>query len=307
MMITLAGIVWVVLERSESEENVRPRKEFLLGLLVVASSVIFGSLGVVFAKKGIQGIDPFAATQIRILSGLVCYPFLVTFLWRWPQVIRGALHREAMVILCLGTIVGPFLAMGLFMFALRECHSMGIVTTISCLSPIVILPFCVWVYKEKISARSVLGSGVSFLGVAIMMLKPDAVPKTPQAAETTQPKAEATFSPGLDDANARLFQRSEHVAIGRFVGDERGPIGQAAVTPEGGFSKLGTVGDDENTARRRRHFREQAGQFGRFLIDRALRVDRVRAEKRDIGAERFKIVFGDRAGQVGRGRAKTAA
>jgi drug/metabolite transporter (DMT)-like permease len=307
MMVTLSGIAWVVLERPDAQENILPRKEFILGLVVVVSSVIFGSLGVVFAKKGIQGIDAFAATQIRILAGLLCYPFVVTALWRWRQVYRGMMHREAMIILALGTIVGPFLAMGLFMFALRESHSMGIVTTISCLSPILILPFCVWIYKEKVSLRAILGAGISFLGVVLMMVKSDPPPKPPQASEISPPKAGVTFSPGLDNANTRLFQRGKYVAVGRIVGDQCGPIGQAAIAPESGFSEFGTVGDDVNAARRCGHFREQSGQLGRFLIDCAVCVDGVRAEKSDVGAKHFQIVFGNRARQVGRGCAEATA
>jgi drug/metabolite transporter (DMT)-like permease len=167
--VTLLGIIWVVLEQPQSPKEIRHRKKFALGVISAVASAVFAALGIFFAKKVMAGTDPLAATQLRILAGLACYPFLLTFLRRWRQVGQAACNFRAMIILQLGTIIGPVIAMILYMDALKTCPSMGIATTILSLTPIMILPFSVLVYKEKVSPRAVFGAILSAVGVMLMM------------------------------------------------------------------------------------------------------------------------------------------
>jgi drug/metabolite transporter (DMT)-like permease len=169
MMLTLSGVIWVVLERPESPKEEHHRKDFAWGIVMGIGSAVFGGLGVLFAKKGIAHADPMAATQIRILAALLCYPLFLTFMGRWGQIGKALKHGEAMIILLSGTIVGPFLAMGLCMYALKVCHSTGIVNTIGCITPVLILPFSILVYKEMVSPRAAFGAVLSVIGVMMLM------------------------------------------------------------------------------------------------------------------------------------------
>jgi drug/metabolite transporter (DMT)-like permease len=173
MAITLGGIIWVVLEQPESPKEIHHRKDFALGVMMAIGAAVFGSIGILFAKIGIgKHVDPFAATQIRILAALLCYPPLLTFMRRWGQIGHGLRHVQAMKILLFGTIVGPVLSMGMYMFALQACPAAGIVSTISNLCPVMILPLSILVYKETVSRRAVFGAVISVLGVMLMMYKP---------------------------------------------------------------------------------------------------------------------------------------
>jgi drug/metabolite transporter (DMT)-like permease len=170
MAVTLAGVVWVLLERPESPKEIHHRKNFRSGVFMAIAAAIIGGLSTLLAKKGIgPGDDPMAATQIRILAALFCYPPMLTFLRRWGQIGRGLRHAEAMRILLFGTVVGPVLGMGLFMYALQVCPSTGVVSTISSTTPVLILPLSIYLYREKVSPRAAIGALLSVLGVMLMM------------------------------------------------------------------------------------------------------------------------------------------
>jgi drug/metabolite transporter (DMT)-like permease len=117
--ITLGGIIWVVLEQPASRKETHRRKDFALGVLMAIGSALVGIVGTMYATEGVRNADPMAATQVRILAALLCYPALLTYMRRWPQIAFGIRHARAMAILLLGTIVGPFVGMGLYMFALK--------------------------------------------------------------------------------------------------------------------------------------------------------------------------------------------
>jgi drug/metabolite transporter (DMT)-like permease len=68
-----------------------------------------------------------------------------------------------------GVPVGPFAGVILFMVALRHCHA-GVVSTIVATMPVLILPFSILLYRERVSLRAVGGALISVAGVAMLML-----------------------------------------------------------------------------------------------------------------------------------------
>jgi drug/metabolite transporter (DMT)-like permease len=255
--VTLGGIIWVVLEQPASRKETHRRKDFVLGVAMAVGSALVGVVGTMYATEGVRNTDPMAATQVRILAALLCYPALLTYMRRWPQIASGIRHARAMTILLLGTIVGPFLGMGLYMFALKVAP-MGIVYTISCITPVLILPFSVLVYKEKVSPRAALGAIASVAGVVLLMYKPGA---TDVERAIAAPAAAATASAGFDDANASPLEEGEGLAIGVGIGDQCGPVGQAAESPGRRLVKLRAVGNDKHSTGGGSHFREQSRQL----------------------------------------------
>ncbi len=173
MAMTLAGVVWVVLEQPESPKEKHHRKNFRWGVCLALGSAIFGGVGQVFSAEAIRGnggdpFDPFAATLIRVIGALICYLPLLTLMDRWWQIGKSTLHRRAMSITVFGSIVGPFLGVALNMKALGLCTP-GVVATIINTTPVLILPFVILLYKEKVSPRAALGAIISVLGVALLM------------------------------------------------------------------------------------------------------------------------------------------
>jgi drug/metabolite transporter (DMT)-like permease len=55
------------------------------------------------------------------------------------------------------------------MLALAHC-STGVVTTIIGITPVLILPFVIFLYKEKVSPRAAIGAIISVIGVAMFVI-----------------------------------------------------------------------------------------------------------------------------------------
>ena len=169
MGITISGVIWVILEEPETPEEHRRRRHLARGIFLAVVSAVSGSVGIVFSKKGIGTYDAAAATYIRVIGALAGYSILLTLVWRWPVVFRAIRLKRAMGILTFGAFVGPFLGVILCMISLRYCHA-GVVSTITNTMPVLILPFLIVIYHEKVSLRAAGGAVHSVVGVALLVL-----------------------------------------------------------------------------------------------------------------------------------------
>jgi drug/metabolite transporter (DMT)-like permease len=168
MFVTLAGVVWVVLERPSASDlphsQHRPR-----GILLAVLSAAMMAVGYVLSKEGLGDYDPVAATLIRVLVALPGYLILLT-LWRRWSVIRAAIcNGRVMAILTFGAVVGPFAGVAFSMVALRYAPT-GVVATIIATMPVMILPFSILLHHERVSLRAAGGAIVAVAGVALLML-----------------------------------------------------------------------------------------------------------------------------------------
>ena len=168
MAVTLSGVVWVVLERPSSANQPLHRPQFARGVMLAFGSTVAASIGYVLAKQGIGECHPVDATFIRILGAMSGYVLLLTLLWRWGNMWKAAQHRRAMAIVTVGAVIGPLLGVTLCMVALRY-SPVGVAVTIINTMPVLILPFVILVYKEKVSPRAALGALVSVLGVVLLV------------------------------------------------------------------------------------------------------------------------------------------
>jgi len=82
--------------------------------------------------------------------------------------LAAAGQRKPMLIVLGGAVVGPFVGVSTCMFALQNCH-VGVVTTILATIPVMILPFSVYLYGERVSVRAFGGALVAAAGVALLM------------------------------------------------------------------------------------------------------------------------------------------
>jgi drug/metabolite transporter (DMT)-like permease len=69
----------------------------------------------------------------------------------------------------LGAVTGPFLGVSLLNMSIQRIPT-GVAQTMAALVPVLIIPFVVFLKKERISWRAVIGAFVAVAGVAILML-----------------------------------------------------------------------------------------------------------------------------------------
>lgn len=168
MVITLAGIVVVIFRPEGKNGNVAVSKP-IAGLLFAFGGALGQALGIVFSKYGMQQYSPFAATQIRIIAGIIGFIVLITLLGKWVSVRSALMDRQAMIPTTIGSFFGPFLGVSFSLLAIQHT-STGVASTIMALVPIFIIPPSILLFKHKITIREILGTIISLCGVALFFL-----------------------------------------------------------------------------------------------------------------------------------------
>ena len=167
MAVTLAGVAWVV---TETPEHGAPHKFSWRGGWLAFGGCLGQAAGVVLAKPGMAGVgSPFAATEIRLLTGLGCFLLLAVTLGWFPQIARGCRDKRALAQMGLGALMGPFLGVTLLLFAITRIPT-GLAQTFASLTPVLIIPFSAAIYRERVSWRALLGALLAFLGVALLFV-----------------------------------------------------------------------------------------------------------------------------------------
>jgi drug/metabolite transporter (DMT)-like permease len=178
MAVTLAGIAWVVMERPNGQASSHSPRHHWQGITLGVLASLANGIGMVLSKEGIGHgqYDAMAATLIRAIVALPGYIVLITLWRRWPAMLAGSRDLRAVGILTFGAVVGPFIGVALSLVAFQHAPT-GVVATIIATMPIMILPFSILLYREKVSLRAVGGAIVAVAGIAMLMLPQQAVAK----------------------------------------------------------------------------------------------------------------------------------
>lgn len=176
IIITLAGISWVVLESNGNHTGkevgtMLQQKNYLKGVFSGLGAATGQALGVVLAKNGLSdNFSPISANVIRMTAAFLAL-WLVTIIQR--QVIstvqQANKQRSGMSYLLVGAIFGPLLGVSLSLFAIQKT-SIGIASTLIALPPIFLLPIGYFFFKERITWGAVLGTVTAIVGVGLLFL-----------------------------------------------------------------------------------------------------------------------------------------
>jgi drug/metabolite transporter (DMT)-like permease len=168
MVLTIGGIAWVIFERAPSQPG-GAAPASATGVLLALGAAVGQAGGLVLSKIGMAGYDAFASTQIRVIAGLAGFAVLFFVLRAWPRVATAVRHRKGMVYAALGACFGPFLGVSFSLMAVRDTK-VGVASTIMSITPVLIIPFVVLFYGERVTGRAVIGAVVAVAGVAVLFL-----------------------------------------------------------------------------------------------------------------------------------------
>jgi drug/metabolite transporter (DMT)-like permease len=179
MIVTMSGIVLVVLRRPAEQtgqtaaENAKvapATTRRIKGVLLAFGGALGQSAGVILGRVGAgTTMDPFVASQVRALVGLAGFVVVFFFARGWKRVASALRNRPAMARVGIGATFGPFLGVSLGLLAVQHT-SAGIASTIMALVPVLIIAPSVIIFKEKITAREIVGAFVAVAGVALLLL-----------------------------------------------------------------------------------------------------------------------------------------
>jgi len=176
MIITLSGIALVIFTRTQvTSANVTkskstysmsyPLKGIVLGVIAAAGQ----GVGLVLSKYGMRNYDPFAASHIRVITGFIGFAFLFFLLGKWKKLPTSFRDTKAMKWLVVGSIFGPFLGVSFSLMAVQHTNA-GIAQTIMSLTPVLIIPPAVFINKERVTGREIIGAIIAVAGVILFFV-----------------------------------------------------------------------------------------------------------------------------------------
>lgn len=181
MAVTLSGIAISVLGRDDAHGHRFTLQLPLRGVLYGLGAAACQGIGLVLSKIGMDyyeasmtvtcpaWIMPFYANFIRCIAGLAGFTLLLWIKEGWRPLLHGLTDRRGLVLTLLTTVPGAFLGVGCSLLALQFTNA-GISSTLSALSPIIILAPSYWLMKQPVTLKSVAGAVISVVGVSIFFL-----------------------------------------------------------------------------------------------------------------------------------------
>lgn len=173
MVVTMLGIAIVILTRPQSTNGEKQKiklRHNVNGIIFAVLGAVGQATGLVISKIGMQSSsNPFFATQIRLMAGILGFILLITILNRWNSVILSLKNYKAVGILSIGSFFGPFLGISFSLLAIQYANP-GIVQTITSITPVLIIPFSIWFFKEKITIREIIGAIIAVTGVTLFFI-----------------------------------------------------------------------------------------------------------------------------------------
>ena len=153
---------------SHSFEAVRGSIGF--GILLGLGAALAQATGTLIARPVMeQGFDPFTASLIRVSTAAFCLAVLVALPIRQVKP-QGRLDWRLFALLAGSGVLAMAIGMSLLLFALQG-GKVGIVSTLSALSPVFILPGLWIITGARPSATSWLGAAIAVVGMALIFLR----------------------------------------------------------------------------------------------------------------------------------------
>jgi drug/metabolite transporter (DMT)-like permease len=171
MTLTVSGIAWAVMERNRPvpESTATPPRSSIAGAALGLGAALGQAGGLVLSKVGMGSYDAVAATQVRVIAGIVGYALVFLVLRDWPQVPEALRDRRAMRFAAVGALLGPCVGVTLSLVAVRHTEA-GVAASLMALTPVLIIPLVVLLRRERVGLGGVAGALVAVAGVALLML-----------------------------------------------------------------------------------------------------------------------------------------
>jgi drug/metabolite transporter (DMT)-like permease len=172
ILLAISGVVWVVADRTNGQTlpDAAPRT-YVIGVLLALGGALGQSAGFIASKKGLQG--DFSALSGNLMRLLVS----TIVIWSWAA-LRGQARQgverlraqpRALGLILGGALAGPFIGVWFSLIAVQHAP-VGIASTLTSLTPIMLIPLSRIVFKEAITWRAIGGTLLAIVGTAILFL-----------------------------------------------------------------------------------------------------------------------------------------
>ena len=167
-LLTVSGIALVVSTRRVGPKAAARRVG--LGAAFSLGAVVAQSGRYLLSVNGMRGgFPPLSANVLQILSATVAVWFVALLRGEAGSGFHRLRHPVATVMTAGGALTGPFLGATVSLIALSGAR-VGIASTLMALSPVFLLPISRLIFKEPITWRASVGTGLAISGVALLFL-----------------------------------------------------------------------------------------------------------------------------------------
>jgi drug/metabolite transporter (DMT)-like permease len=180
--LTLAGIIWVVMDRGPRSAapgtglppgapDASPRRPALSGIIFGILGGLGQATGLVFSRQGMQGsFSPISGNVIRMLAAVLAL-WLVALLQKQAgstiQTLKA--NPSALKLVALAALIGPVIGVSLSLLAVQNT-AVGVASVLTSLSPIFMLPFSRFFFKEHLGWQPIAGTLLAMAGVVVLFL-----------------------------------------------------------------------------------------------------------------------------------------
>lgn len=165
--LVMGGVTWVLWEYSPRG---RMQKIKASGIKYLFLSIFCTSIGIILAKIGVASVSALEALLIRFLGaaiGLILYGCVCQQIKTWLIPFRDIRLLKFILFTVFIVIFGGF---WLFLLGLKYTDA-SVAAILSSTTPLFILPLAVFMLKEKITVREIIGATVAVSGVILIFLK----------------------------------------------------------------------------------------------------------------------------------------
>ena len=173
MMLTFIGISLAILNREPAlTEKTRRKVRFkypVKGILLAFGGAAGQGVGLVLSKYGMDGYDPFASTQIRVITGVIGFIIVITLFGSWAGVRHAFSDTKALKHMSVGAFFGPFLGVSFSLIAIQYTSS-GVASSLMSIVPVLIIAPSVFLLKEKVTWPEIIGAAIAVIGVVLFFV-----------------------------------------------------------------------------------------------------------------------------------------
>lgn len=172
IILTLAGVSWVVVTRPKGEDEKENPHHVARGILFGVVAALCQAGGLVLSSKGMMnGFHPLAGTLIRMITAVIILWTMALFQKKAKPTLQAAIdHPKATQWVALGAVFGPVIGIAFSLLAVQYAK-IGVASTLIALPPVFILPVSYFIYKERLGWQTLAGTILSIAGVAVLFMK----------------------------------------------------------------------------------------------------------------------------------------
>ncbi len=168
MLLIIGGISLVILGKPQKGHRLSFNFS-TSGLLLAFGGATGQALGLVLSKLGMKDLDPFMSTQIRVITGMAGFILIILFMKRGKNLTLALKNQKAMKHISIGAFFGPFLGVSFSLLAVKYA-STAVVSTLMSLTPVMIIPAALLMFKEHITTKEVIGAFIAVIGVGVFFV-----------------------------------------------------------------------------------------------------------------------------------------